>query len=51
MLLAQTMYKNELEFGEFVGTEWPLFIMCCGFVPLLVLALISALKRQKGTAK
>lgn len=51
ILLSLTNYKNELEFAEFVGMEWPIIITFGGIVPLVVLTLVSAFRQQKKPAK
>ena len=47
-MVSLTMFKNELEFMEHVGTVWPLFITVTGVIPILLLTIVTALKRRRN---
>ena len=47
LLLSLTMFQNEMEFMEHVGTVWPLLITVTGIVPILVLTIVTAFKSRR----
>lgn len=47
LLLSLTMFRNELEFIEHVGTVWPLFVTVTGVVPILVLTIVTTFKSRR----
>lgn len=47
LLLSLTLFHNELEFTEFVGVVWPLFITVTGVIPILVLTIVTAIKNRR----
>ncbi|MDQ0900669.1 MULTISPECIES: endospore germination permease [unclassified Paenibacillus] len=47
-MISLTLYRNELEAMEHVGTVWPLFITVTGVVPILLLTIVTALKSQRN---
>ncbi|UCZ55356.1 endospore germination permease [Bacillus shivajii] len=51
LLLALTMYEHELEFALFVADIWPLVITTFGVFPLLLIFLITVIKRNNKKHK
>ncbi|NOU90598.1 GerAB/ArcD/ProY family transporter [Paenibacillus sp. LMG 31460] len=47
LLLSLTMFRNDFEFMEHVGTVWPLLITVTGVVPILLLTIVTAFKSRR----
>ncbi len=46
-LLSITMYKNEQQFADFVLTIWPLLIFTFGFLPIVLMTIMTVVKKKQ----